>query len=168
MGKPPGENRPAVSSASDAWKPSLDTSMTTARRSKDDWSDKAIGEEESAAKIVKYGKWSAKKAQSESSDWMKSAPVPPPETPPKPTCPWMRCTLCGKDGHTATNCPEIMKLHGLTEKMQADVENEVEGTATSSAATTVEGKAADPTGEPSGDLPAGNVAGHSQDRKSVV
>ena len=74
----------------------------------------------------------------------------------------MRCTLCDEDGHTAANCPKLMVLHGRVDKMQTDVEKEVEGTATSSATTTAEGEAAEPTGEPSWDLPAENVAEPSQ------
>ena len=90
---------------------------------------------------------------------MKTAPIPPPSTPPAPkSAPWKHCTLCGAGDHVHSNSLSTMMPTETLEEMQAGDTNEIEDTAASGATAEATGEARDPTGEPQGDSPAGNVA----------
>ena len=151
VGKPLSDSHPPASSASSSWQPSLDASRVVLRQS-----TKAVAEDESA---TTNAKWAEKKSQSESSDWMTTAPIPPPITPTLPKQrPWKRCTLCNAEDHLAENRPRAMMFQETVSEMQADEENEAEGTAEHGAPPEITGEATYPAGEPQWDLPAGSVA----------
>ena len=66
--------------------------------------------------------------------------------------------MCDADDHLAENCPIAMATRETALEIRTGDANEIVEDAASEVATEVAGGATDPTGEPQGDSPAGDVA----------